>query len=131
MMYYLASPYTHPNGVIRAQRVIKAKLAVAALTQQGYTVLSPIVYYDEVVQVMPGHGHDFKAFETHNYRMIDRCDAMVVLTLENWRSSHGVQAEIAYCSANAKTVVYLEYDAIEHDDVLDFLMFGSLADENG
>ena len=121
MLYYLASPYTHPNAIVRTQRVIKAKLTAAALTQKGYTVLSPIVYYDELVQIMPGHGHDFAAFEKHNKRMINACHAMLVLRIQGWLDSVGVQAEIAYCREKNKRVIFIDYEDIESGDVFETL----------
>ena len=91
-MIYLASPYTHPDPSVREARFDAACLATAELVRAGHVVFSPIV-----------HGHPLVRFdlpiEWDYWERIDRvhlqhCDEMVVLMLDGWRESRGVQAEI-------------------------------------
>lgn len=91
-MIYLASPYTHPDSSVREARFDAACLATAELVRAGHMVFSPIV-----------HGHPLVRFdlpiEWEYWERIDRehlrrCDEVVVLMLDGWRESRGVQAEI-------------------------------------
>jgi len=91
-MIYLASPYTHADLSIREARFDAACLATAELVRAGHVVFSLIV-----------HGHPLVRFdlpiEWDYWERIDRehlrrCDEVVVLMLDGWRESRGVQAEI-------------------------------------
>ena len=91
-MIYLASPYTHSEPGVREARFEAACLATAELVRAGHVVFSPIV-----------HGHPLVRFdlpiEWEYWERIDgehlrHCDEVVVLMLEGWRESRGVQAEI-------------------------------------
>jgi len=91
-MIYLCSPYSHPDPSVREARFDAACLATVELMRAGHVVFSPIV-----------HGHPLVRFdlpiEWDYWERIDRehlrkCDEVVVLMLDGWRESRGVQAEI-------------------------------------
>lgn len=104
-MIYLASPYSHPEVVVREQRFHAACRAVAALLASGLTVFSPIVHGHPLVD----HGlpTDWPFWERFDRDHMTRCDEVVVLMFDGWRESVGVAAEIRIAGELGKPVRYL------------------------
>ncbi len=104
-MIYLAVPYSDADAVVRQQRFDAACRAAAVLIRQGKVVFSPVSH---------GHAiccHDVPsdwAFWQHLDRcFLDMCDEVVVLMLDGWRESIGVQAEIAIARELDKPITFL------------------------
>lgn len=104
-MIYLCSPYTHVDAEVRQRRFEGACQAAAALIRQGKTVFSPIAHSHAICRY--GLPLDWRFWERHDRRYLEACDEVVVLTLDGWRESVGVQAEIAIARALGKPVSYL------------------------
>ena len=111
-MIYLASPYSHPDPSVREFRFREACRAAAKLMRLGKAVFSPIA-----------HGHcicthglptDWRFWEPFDRVQLERCDEVVVLMLDGWRESVGVQAEIRIAGQLGKPVRYLEPEATDH-----------------
>lgn len=103
-MIYLASPYSHPDPDVREQRFEAACAAAAALLRAGHRVYSPIAHSHPLTRYgLPG---DWAFWERHDRWYLERCDEVVVLMLEGWDSSEGVQAEIDYATRLGKPVWY-------------------------
>lgn len=92
-MIYLASPYSHPDPVIKKTRFLLVEQCTAGLINQGYLVWSPIVHcYEMALKFqLPDHADFWKQY---NFDFIRRCDAMFVLQIEGWQESKGVQMEL-------------------------------------
>jgi len=113
-MIYLASPYSHPDAAVVERRFEAACQAAAALIRQGKTVFSPIAHSHSICRYgLPG---DWRFWQRQDLEYLDACDEVVVLKLEGWQESRGVQAEIAAARALGKPV--------------SFLSFGGQAEEN-
>lgn len=108
-MIYLASPYSHPEVVVRERRFREACQAVVTLLASGLTVFSPIVHGHPLVD----HGlpTDWPFWERFDRDHLVRCDEVVVLMLDGWRESIGVAAEIRIAGELGKPVWYLAPDA--------------------
>ena len=104
-MMYLASPYSHPESKIREQRFQAVCAAAAQLMRAGHTVFAPIVHGHPLV----GHGlpTDWPVWERFDREHLRRCDELVVLMLDGWRTSVGVAAEIRIAEELGKSVRYL------------------------
>ena len=92
-MIYLASPYTHVDTAVRESRFDAACLATATLMRAGFSVYSPIVHSHPLVRY--GLPIEWAFWQAHDCEHLRRCDEVVVLTLDGWNASRGVQAEIA------------------------------------
>ena len=104
-MIYLASPYTHPDPAVVEWRFEAACQAAAALIRQGKTVFSPIAHSHSICRYgLPG---DWQFWQRHDRKHLSACDEVVVLTLEGWQESHGVQAEIALARSLGKPVSFV------------------------
>lgn len=92
-MIYLASPYSHPDPVIKKTRFLIAQEATANLIRAGHFVWSPIVQNHEMAirHTLPD---DAQFWKDYNFNFIRRCDGILVLDIEGWRESKGVIMEI-------------------------------------
>lgn len=117
-MIYLASPYTHPDSEVRRQRFEAACRAAAELIRMGKTVFSPIAHSHAIC--LYGLPLDWRFWERHDRRYLEMCDEVVVLMLDGWRESAGVQAEIEIAQSLGKPVSYLGLAAeVNHSGGLD------------
>lgn len=108
-MIYLASPYTHPDAVVREMRFREACRAAGRLMHQGHAVFSPIAHSHPVEQHFDGaavEGHDF--WLKQDFAILRHASKLVVLTLEGWDKSYGIAAEIALAKQLHIPVDYLE-----------------------
>jgi len=104
-LIYLASPYSHPDAGVRQQRFEAACRAAAELFRRGATVFSPIAHSHAICSY--GLPLDWRFWQRHDQRYLEACDEVVVLMLDGWRGSVGVQAEIAIARELGKPVTYL------------------------
>ena len=104
-MIYLASPYSHADSMVREYRFREACRAAARFMRLGQAVFSPIA-----------HGHcicthglltDWRFWEASDRYHLQRCEEVVVLMLDGWRESEGVQAEIRIAGEYGKPVRYV------------------------
>lgn len=104
-MIYLATPYSHPDPAVREQRFRAACQAAVALLHAGHVVFSPITHSHPLAQHgLPGNWH---FWERYDRALLERCDEVVVLMLDGWENSVGVQAEIRIARELGKPVRYL------------------------
>ena len=104
-MIYVASPYSSPDPTVRQQRFEAACRAAAELMRQGKTVFSPIAHSHALCAY--GLPLDWRFWEQHDRHYLEACDEVVVLMLDGWRQSVGVQAEIAIARELGKPVTFL------------------------
>jgi hypothetical protein len=104
MIYYLASPYSHPDPAVREQRFREACRATAALLRAGLAVFSPIAHSHVLVDY--GLPTEWDWWEHFDRRYMEPCDEVIVLMLDGWRDSAGVQAEIRMAERMGKPVRY-------------------------
>jgi hypothetical protein len=107
---YLCSPYSDPNPAVREQRFQAACAVTAGLLRDGQMVYSPVVHGHPLVRY--GLSTDWSFWERHDRLHLERCDEVVVLMLDGWRVSVGLQAELRHASVLGKPVRYLEADGV-------------------
>jgi nucleoside 2-deoxyribosyltransferase len=97
-LIYLASPYSHPDPDVRQRRYVEACMAAAKLMEEGAAVFSPIAHGHSVAEHggLPAMDHEFWMAQCLPW--VERCDELVILTLDGWRESRGIQCEIAQAS---------------------------------
>ena len=90
---YLASPYSHPDRLVKSLRYTRAVEAAAYLTSQGHHVFAPIAASHPVAECheLPG---DFEYWRAWNYSFIDRwATHLYILAIPGWDDSKGVCGE--------------------------------------
>jgi hypothetical protein len=110
---YLASPYSHADPAVRQARFAAACRAGAKLIMRGLIVFSPIAHSHAICQ----HGVplDWHFWQAHDLAFLAMCDEVVVLKLDGWELSTGVQAEIAAAKALGKPVSFLDPAAVAEE----------------
>jgi hypothetical protein len=111
-MIYLASPYTHPEASDRQSRFDAACKATTELARCGLVVFSPIVHGHSLVRI--GLPIEWEYWERFDHEYLRRCDWMVVLMLDGWQESRGVQAEINLTSKLDLRIDYLSLEMISN-----------------
>ena len=92
-LVYLACPYSHHDETVRLHRFRRSNQAAARLMSQGAHVFAPISHTHPIA--MDGDlplGWEF--WERYARAMIAACGRMAVLTIDGWKESKGVQAEL-------------------------------------
>lgn len=112
-LIYLASPYTHIGSPctekdcsVELDRFDTVNKIAASLFEQGYMVFGPISMSAPIGKYMGQTGWDFwKKFDT---KLLKMCTLLLVCdTMEGWKESVGVQAEIKIAKKNRIPVVHL------------------------
>lgn len=105
-MIYLASPYWHSDPAIRNQRFRAACQATADMIRQRLVASSPVVYGHALVsEGLPG---EWPFWRRHDSEHLAHCEEVVVLRLDGWEQSDGVQSELRLAKAMGKVVSYQE-----------------------
>jgi len=102
---YIASPYTHPSGDVRRARFDCVCRFAALVMNRGHIVFSPIAHSHPIAL----HGLDATSMDfwrRQDKPFLDGCESMVVLMLEGWDESAGVQHEIETVRAAGKPIAY-------------------------
>lgn len=105
-LYYLASPYSHPDPYIRQQRFSAAVSAQASLLLAGYTCISPIVQCHELaLRTSLPFTADFWA--SYNKNLLFKCQGLLILTIPGWKESKGVAAETGWAIERGLQTLYV------------------------
>lgn len=107
-MIYLASPYSHPDPAVREARFQTACMATAALIRAGEAVFSPVVHCHPLLQY--GMQGDWETWRQFDSVVLARCDELVVLEMDGWEVSAGVEEEIALARGLGLPVRHLSTD---------------------
>lgn len=109
-MIYLASPYTHADPAVREERFRAVCRAAAELMRRGTLVLSPIAHSHPIAGF--GLPTNWEFWERMDREHLKRCDELVVLMMDGWKESRGIQAEIRIARELGKPVRYLDPAAV-------------------
>ncbi len=123
-LIYLASPYLYrgPDDIglklaeyTQEKRYQSAIDATAYLMKKGLCVYSPIVATHPIAvkHDLPLGSEYWLQFDEI---ILNKCDEIVVLMIEGWKESPGVQREIAVMKALHKDVTYLDPKDINSKD---------------
>ncbi len=106
---YLGSPYSHPEPSVREVRFKLALQATAELLHQRCWVYSPIVHCHQLAleHQLP---FEFEFWRDYNFAMLAHAETMLVLALDGWRQSKGLQAEIGFCQLQGKQIQLARLD---------------------
>lgn len=103
---YIASPYSHPNPRVRADRYRQALDFVHWALEHKIWCYSPIVHCHElaVIYKLP---FDISHWREYNEAMLQGCKHLIVLKLEDWDKSKGVDHEIRFADSLGKPISYM------------------------
>lgn len=114
-MVYLAAPYSvkHDDPAVVAQVIQERMEALCmvdvALMGRGVHTITPLLKH-YTLHHSEG-ASDWEAFKEYSYNLLERCDALYVVTMEGWEDSQGVSAEIARAKELQMQIVYVDTTA--------------------
>lgn len=111
-MIYLAGPYSHHDHHVRCYRFRALTTFAAELLNAGVNVYSPITHSHPMTEfVALPHTWDFWQKVDREY--IEKCNLLLVLKLDGWEQSIGVQAEIEIAGKLGILVGYVDPKSID------------------
>ena len=105
---YLGCPYTHEHIAIRIHRFKQVSKFAAGLMGEGHLVFSPISHSHQIC-IEADLPVDYKYWEELDRSFLEWATCMVVLKLDGWEDSKGLEDEIAIMKYMGKEVIYMEY----------------------
>jgi len=106
-MIYIASPYSHPDQIVRGRRYDEVMAITARLIEGGIHAMSPIVHSHEMAERHNMKG-DFDFWHGYCLTMLDSCSAMIVVQLPGWNASAGVKVEMQHAIKTGKQVIIID-----------------------
>lgn len=111
-LIYVACPYTHFNEQIMFERFRAVNRFSAKLMGEGKYVFSPISHTHPIrLEGKLPPGWDF--WEGYDRRMIACCNKLIVLCIDGWKESTGVQAEIKIAKEMGIPVEYVNLELVD------------------
>lgn len=116
-MLYLGQPYSDPDPLVREARYLAGRKAAAALAKTGLVIYAPIVHWHPtaVAEDMPT---DFEFWMNNDLHVLGRCDVLLVLCLDGWRESRGLDIEMRFAHQNNIPMNYLMLGGADAKDFL-------------
>lgn len=103
-MIYVAGPYYSPDPAVIQHRMERVYSFMAHLMKMELHCVSPLLFHEIVKEhELP---NNFAYWDKYSFNLLKRCDKMIVLCLNGWKESKGVQAEIKFCEDNGIPVEY-------------------------
>jgi len=110
-MIYLGLPYSHPEKVVREMRFKIANKVAGALIAKGKIVYSPISQ-SHVIRNECDLSWEWEDWEKLDLFFLNLASKLIVLKLEGWEDSVGLQAEIKFAKERGIVIEYIEKENI-------------------
>lgn len=104
---YLASPYSDPDPGVRDQRFRAACRAAARLMLDG-PVFSPIAHSHPIEKYGMADKPPHEFWMRQDIAVLRHCERLVVLCLDGWDRSRGVNEEVHLAHRLGLTVEYMK-----------------------
>lgn len=115
--YYLASPYSHKNPVVKEFRELAVQYTASILTMKGYKLLEPIASCHRKSHMFDlPTGYEYWKERDRDY--IARSDGVILLAIKGWKESVGVTDELEYANELGIPIYKLGQDAVLSRDLL-------------
>jgi len=106
-LIYLATAYSHKSFFVMQERYTQASRILGELMKQGKAVFSPIAH-THAAAILVDLPKDWQFWQAHCELMLSKCDKLLVVKMDGWQESRGVQAEIEFAKKLGMPVEYLE-----------------------
>ena len=112
-LHYVASPYTHSDPEVVADRVEKVRECVKIIMEEWDMAVpfSPVLYTAGLQEhgVEPEEG-----WYQFCLPFLKKADRLIVLMLDGWEDSVGIGLEIAFAQAKDIPIIYYSLDNMKH-----------------
>ena len=102
---YLAAPYTDVDKAVVEERIKKVCIADANLMRAGIFTTSPLLKH--LILQHADLPSSFEYWRDYSMTLLCTVDQVIVLMLDGWKESEGVQAEIRIATDVGIPIVYL------------------------
>lgn len=109
---YLASPYSHKNKSIRYKRFIDITTIAAKLFNEGHILFCPITQSHNLADTGMLEG-SWEFWERVDLAFLAKSEELYVVTMDGWKESVGVGAEIDFAIKNNIPVKYVDPITLE------------------
>lgn len=108
VLVYVASPYSDSDrAVMQARYEVVRDVTFRIICEQKVVIpYSPVAYTHQFEEI---GGMDWYEWD---FKFLKRCDAMLVVQMEGWLASVGVQKEIGYCRKHSIPIFYTKVDDV-------------------
>lgn len=115
-LWYVASPYSHPEAAVRAKRVLAVRKCVLKMINDFDRVVpfSPVLYTVDFLSDMERPPEGWYRFDLAFLRKADR---LVVLQLDGWETSMGIAIEIAFAESRGLPIGYYTVEELLSGEV--------------
>ena len=113
---YLAIPYSHDDAGIKDYRFKTANRYAAMLMRWGYIVFSPISH-SHTIAINNKLPVEWSFWEAQDRSFVEWADIIVVICIDGWKESVGVQAEIRLAEELGKQIIYQDPSATLDDNL--------------
>ena len=116
-LWYLASPYTHDDPITMRDRLIQIRQITQEIIhceplkdkiapRMHVIPFSPVVYTVDLVKGMPKA--PVEGWYHFTLGILAKCDRLVVVEMDGWEESFGVNIEIAFAMGDGIPINYLD-----------------------
>lgn len=103
---YLATPYSkYKKGIHLA--FVEASVFAARLMQQGVKVYSPIAHTHSLAVYGNIDLLNHEIWLPFDHALMSLCEALLVVEMDGWKESKGIQYEIEFFNSKQRPVFYL------------------------
>ena len=107
MIAYVSAPYSKIDDKHALMRLIAKQSGMWMLANPGWFAITGLVHH-YAAQECSELGTDYVFWETWCEEFLQQCDKLLVLEIDGWDNSVGVQAEIALAHRLMIPVEYLK-----------------------
>ncbi len=109
-VWYVGTVYTqHSMG--RDEAALDAAILAGMLARAAVNVYSPIVHWHHIADVVDlPEAHDY--WMRVDEPMMDRCDGMIYVRMNEYEKSRGLAHEVEYFTAQGKPVLYWDFKPV-------------------
>lgn len=104
---YLASPYSHPCPAVRVARFEVACRMAARLMDAGAVIFCPIAHSHAIAEVTGKKHMNHEFWMRQDLPLLEHASGLIVLQLDGWLDSKGVNEEIEFALKHQIPVKYI------------------------
>ena len=116
LLYYVASPYTAPTTISKREQhrmMVKryqdiTRLGAKLILDYDLDLVLPITTSKVLREFEPALGTRWDYWAKTDTNLVKHCDALIVVQMDGWKESVGVQAEIDVAKLENKLIYYLD-----------------------
>lgn len=106
-LVYLATPYSHPDPLVKEARYVEACRKAAELMTDGLLVFCPIAHSHPIETLGMPVIQSGDWWLRQDFAILKACDELIVYKMDGWDKSYGVGKEIEFAKEHNIPVTYL------------------------